>query len=104
MPVQNIQSPSGGSAILVRSDIIQSYIPIDTNLQAVTLRITLHKAITFCSIYIPPDTSIAQYDLDKLSDLLPPPYLLMGNFNSHSPFMERQPYQTKLGKNQGVHF
>jgi len=52
-------------------------------LQAATLRVALHKTTTICSIYLPP-TNFNSADLDQLLSQLPPPILLLGDFNSHS--------------------
>ena len=76
---------TGGASILVRQDIYHSQVPINTNIQAVAIRVTLHKTITLCSIYLPPKTPINLQDLNNLLNQLPPPFLLMGDFNSHNP-------------------
>lgn len=80
----NIQRPSGGSAILVRNDIIHSQVVLDTQLQATAVQLTLHKTITICSIYIPPHEAVIPQELDKLISQLPTSFLLMGDFNSHN--------------------
>lgn len=77
--------PSGRSAVLVRPDIIHSHIAINTNLQAVAVRLTLHKMPVMCSIYIPPGMSITLQDLDSLVSQLPSPFILLGDFNGHNP-------------------
>ena len=47
---------SGGVALLVRNDIIQSELELNTPLQAVAARVTLNgKAISIISIYLHPD-------------------------------------------------
>ena len=74
----------GGTSILVKNDVIQSEIQLDTKLQAVAVRVTLFKAITVCSVYIPPSSSIEIADLNNLLSQLPPPYILLGDFNAHS--------------------
>jgi len=81
----NVQRPSGGSAILVKKDIIHSHIVLDTQIQAIAVRITFHRVITLCSIYIPPSEVITTQELDKLVAQLPTPFILMGDFNSHNP-------------------
>ena len=53
----NVNSPdgdraAGGSTILVRCDIIHSEIKLKTKLQAVAVRLSFHKTISICSIYI----------------------------------------------------
>ncbi len=47
------------STILVRDNILHSYVNLNTDLQAVAVRITLDKTITLCSIYIPPNSAIS---------------------------------------------
>ena len=71
----------GGVAILVNSSIAHKPVPINTNLQAVAVRVT----ITVCSIYLPPSQSCNLSDLENLFTQLPTPVLLLGDFNAHSP-------------------
>ena len=54
------------------------------NLQAVAVSITLHRAITLCSIYIPPISRLSAKDLDDLVPQLPSPFILLGDFNGHN--------------------
>ena len=76
---------AGGTSILVRQGIIHSHLQLDTSLQATSVRITLSKTITLCSIYIPPSSAISLHDMDDLVRQLPTPYMLLGDFNSHNP-------------------
>lgn len=78
------QRPSGGSSILVKSCLPQREIPIQTELQAVAISVTLDKEITICSIYIPPSFSLKNEQLESLISQLPSPYLLVGDFNGHN--------------------
>ena len=41
--------------------------------------------ITFCSIYIPASQNISTQELSHLISSLPPPFILCGDFNAHSP-------------------
>jgi hypothetical protein len=77
-------SPSGGVSILVQKHIPQSFLPLNTTLQATAAKITLHKTITICSIYLPPSVPIDNQSLDNLTLQLPSPVLIMGDFNAHS--------------------
>ena len=61
-----------------------SHIPLNTNLQAVAVSITLHRVITLCSIYIPPSSRLSLKDLDDLVPQLPSPFILLGYFNGHN--------------------
>ena len=44
--------PHGGSSILIRQGVLHSPVNLTTNLQAVAVRLTLHVAVTLCSLYI----------------------------------------------------
>ena len=75
---------SGGVSILVRKDIPQHQITIDSDLQVIAVKATLHKPVNICSIYIPPHDSINETTLTKLIDQIPKPHLLLGDLNSHN--------------------
>ena len=77
-------SAAGGVAILIR-DAPSSLIPLSTSLQAVAARVTLHRPLTVCSLYIPPSTRLSLQVLQDLVDQLPTPFILLGDFNAHSP-------------------
>ena len=75
----------GGVALLISKSIPHSEINLTTPLQAVAVRLTLHKVISLRSLYLPPSTAI---DIRKLEDLLnhlPPPTVILEDFNAHSP-------------------
>ena len=75
---------SGGSSIVVNNSVPQSLIPLNTNLQAVAVKVTLHKNIHVCSLYLPPGDRFNIADLEHLLAQLPKPFIIMGDFNSHS--------------------
>ena len=75
----------GGTSIFIASNILHRRIKINTCIQAVAVRFTLTKPLTICSIYIPPDHTILYSQLDDLIKQLPPPIILMGDFNAHNP-------------------
>ena len=74
----------GGSSVLVKNTVPHSTIHLNTNLQAVAIRATLHRTVTVCSVYIPPRYSLKRDDLEMLINQLPTPFLLLGDFNAHS--------------------
>ena len=49
---------------------------------------SLDKAITLCSFYIPPNPSLSLIQFKNLSDQLPIPFIIMGDFNGHSPLWD----------------
>jgi len=81
----NSERASGGVSILVNENIPQSVVALNTKLQAVAVRVTAHKAITICSIYLPPrnNFNFNPRDLQDLFDQLPTPFVVMGDFNGH---------------------
>jgi len=75
---------TGGVAIAIKPGIPHSEVPLNTNLQAQAVRITLHRTFTLCNIYIPPPSKPTPQDFDDLINQLPQPFLLVGDFNAHS--------------------
>jgi len=73
-----------GSSILVKGGTPHEVIPLNTNLQAVAVKVTLHRTITLCSVYIPPGHKLTLVEMDNLIDQLPSPFMLLGDFNGHS--------------------
>ena len=82
-PVNN-DIPSGGSSILVHNGIPHHCVTLNTIFQAVAIKASLHKLITICSIYIPPSMRFVEADLLALIAQLEPPFLLLGDVNSHN--------------------
>ena len=76
---------SGGVSIYISSKTPHRQIKIKTKVQAVAVRVNLHRPITLCSIYLPPNLSISFRELSNLVQQLPAPYLLLGDFNAHNP-------------------
>ena len=76
---------SGGIFILVNEVIAQSIVTLNTNLQAVAVKVTAHKTITLCSVYLPPHNHF-KFNPKDLHDViyeLPSPFILMGDINGH---------------------
>ncbi|MCU7800748.1 MAG: reverse transcriptase-like protein [gamma proteobacterium symbiont of Lucinoma myriamae] len=78
------QKASGGTSILVKSNIPHSGFDLNTSLQAVAINVTLSKKMTICSIYIPPNDVLSKHNLVNLVNQLPQPFMLVGDFNGHS--------------------
>ena len=75
---------SGGVSILIRNDIPQSKIHLNTQLQAIAVKVTLHRTINICSLYIPPHDAINESEINNILQQLPTPFILLGDFNSHN--------------------
>ena len=76
---------SGDVSILVNENIPQSIVKLNINLQAVAVKVTDHKTITLCSVYLPSRNHFKfnPKDLQDVIDQLPSPFILMGDFNGH---------------------
>ena len=74
----------GGAAIIIRKSLQQSQIPLQTVLQAVAVSVILHKRLTICSLYLPPDLHLQSQDLQDLINQLPTPYMILGDCNAHN--------------------
>ena len=70
MPPQS-ERVSVGYSIAISKHIFRSQIDLKTNLQAVAIRLSLHKIFTLCSIYIPPNFQLQPFDLTNLIEQLP---------------------------------
>ena len=71
------------TGILISNSLPNSTVNLSVNFSAVACRVSLHKPITICSIYLPPSSRWDHTDLLSLLAQLPPPVLLMGDFNAH---------------------
>ena len=74
---------------MVNQALQHSVVNLDTDLQAVAVRILFSKFITVCSLYLPPDCNFNVNDLQSLTDQLPSPFLLLGDFNAHNVLWDR---------------
>ena len=74
----------GGVTVVVNNSIPHRLIPLNTTLQAVAVRISLHNTITLCSIYLSPSTPIDENKLNDLLLQLPAPFVIAGDFNGHN--------------------
>ena len=62
----------------------QSKIHLNTQLQAIAVKMTLHRTINICSLYIPPHDAINESEINNILQQLPTPFILLGDFNSHN--------------------
>lgn len=66
-------------------------IPLQTNLEAIAVKVMFPEPCTICSIYIPPDTNLNYNEIDQLIKSLPSPFILTGDFNAYSPIWNSPP-------------
>lgn len=77
-----------GICILTHHSLSASFCNINTTLQSIAVTIKSHFLpfpLTICNIYAPPSSSLLESDLVDLTNQLPKPYILVGDFNSHHP-------------------
>ena len=78
-------APHGGVAILVRKELPSTNLHLNTNLQAVAIRLQLDKLYTICSLYLPPNDPVTRQQIENLISQLPEPFLLLGDYNARHP-------------------
>ncbi|XP_072375509.1 uncharacterized protein [Diabrotica undecimpunctata] len=61
-------------------------IPLNTPLEAVAITINSDIKISICNIYIPPSENFSTAVIEELLQQIPSPRILLGDFNSHSPY------------------
>lgn len=93
---------SGGVASLIHADYQSEQIPIHSDLEVIAVQLSLESKITICNIYIPNQTPFKTSDLDNIIAQLPKPFILFGDFNSHSLF--GGPKKRTLEANQSKKF
>lgn len=75
---------SGGVATFIKSNLFKHVIPLNTNLEAVAVLISLSHDITLCNVYFSNSQEITIHDIKNLIQQLPKPFIVLGDFNSHS--------------------
>ncbi|GFO49496.1 RNA-directed DNA polymerase from mobile element jockey [Plakobranchus ocellatus] len=78
-------SPWGEAALLIRNGTHFSEIDLKTGLHAAAATISLEKTLTVCSLYLPTNSPVSKLSLAELFEQLPKPFLVLGDFNAHSP-------------------
>lgn len=74
---------SGGVAILGLATLDVRRLPLFTTLQAIAVQLQYPVQLTLCTVYLPPNLRLSEQDLNDLLQQLPPPVLLVGDFNGH---------------------
>lgn len=79
---------AGGVITFVLSTCFSKQIVINTNLQCVAVQVKLpffSVPVNICNLYLPPHLSYNESDLTNILSQLPCPFILVGDFNAHSP-------------------
>ncbi|GFV29843.1 putative RNA-directed DNA polymerase from transposon X-element [Trichonephila clavipes] len=78
-------SLTGGVCLFMSNLYPRTVVTLHASLQAVAVRIHIHSLVTVCCVYLPPNDVVQQVDLNQLVSQLPAPFILLGDFNGHSP-------------------
>lgn len=85
----------GGVLIAIRSDINYDIINLHCTLEFVAAKIYLDSPIIIGSLYLPPRLNINYHQISQIFGLFPSPFLVMGDFNAHSPHWGSNYYNQK---------
>ena len=90
-----LSSFSGGVALLINKSCLVMFIWTPLCRQWLQGWRWTRLSRTFCSIYLPPSDQVAKTDLINLIKQLPSPFVLLGNFNGHSPIWGNESYNSR---------
>ena len=76
---------TGGVTLYIDKSVLFSEIKLDTDLQAVAVRVSAKKTVTVCNVYLPPSLDVNFSDLEHLIERLHASFVLVRDFNAHSP-------------------
>lgn len=82
--VQEGENAQGGVGIWIKNKIPAHRVELKTSLQAVAVSVMMHRRVTVCSIYLPPNKIITRQEIEGLIKELPKPFLLLGDANAHN--------------------
>ena len=86
---------TGGVALLINKSYLFSEVLLNTPLQAVAARVTLNKVVTFCSIIFLHQITLPRLIWLTQTEQLPSPFVLLGDFNGHSPVWGNESYNSR---------
>ena len=78
-------TPGNGLVTIIRQTAAYYCLNLNTPLQALAIRIQLHKQYTVCNIYMSPNEVIPPDSLAQLINQLPHPFLPLSDFNGKHP-------------------
>lgn len=81
----NAAHASGGVAIYVQNNIPSKEIQIVSHLEIVVVTVSIPHKTTICNIYLPNNYPININELEGLTQQLPRPFIIVGDFNGHNP-------------------
>jgi len=79
----NRDHASGGVAIYVSDALVVDIIHLNTQMEVVATKVSGKRIINVCNFYIP-DGPINIQDICSVIDQVPPPRIILGDFNGHN--------------------
>ena len=68
---------TGGVSLYINKSFLFSEIKLDTDLQAVVVRVSAKKTVSVCNVYFPPSLDVNVSALEHLIEQLPAPFVLV---------------------------
>ena len=75
----------GGVMIMVRDSISCKKITLKTKIQAIAVEISFPEELIICNVYQSPKEKLSKWDWENLIDQLGGKFMILGDFNAHSP-------------------
>ena len=87
----------GGVAIMVKKNIPTQEIKINSQMQAIAVRIALNISFTICTMYITEENwrNNIEIEIERIIKELPKPIILTGDFNAHNKIWYDKKTDTK---------
>ena len=82
--INDMDKAHGGVSIFIKDNLPQSRVDVSSPLQTIVVKVTLYSTVTLRYMYIPPSTALRHNDLTHISDQLPNPFVIFGDFNAHN--------------------
>lgn len=81
-------SRQGGVGILIKEGLIYEEILLDSELQAVAIKVEMGKTISIVNVYSSNSSELSLSDLEDLKSQIPRPCIISGDFNAHNPIWD----------------
>ena len=89
---------AGGTSLFIKNNIPQKEITINSELQVLAVRVSAFRPFTVCSMYLPPNEHFSLTQLKNIQNQLPEPFIMLGDFNAHSPIWGNKDFSDTKGK------
>lgn len=84
-PRINGSRAAGGVMTAIKSDIDSNIIDINTDLEAIAVKVGAPLNANILNVYLPPGSQIKKEEIMELIAQIPEPFILVGDLNAHHP-------------------